>query len=79
MTAMDALLDARLAWERSQPQLFLELEPLEETPRLRSGVSSSGPFPEPPLVPPGGRSTTHDGGPAADLGQVLRGRAAEGA
>jgi hypothetical protein len=49
---MQALNKARAAWERTQPQMFLDLEPLEEAPDNTNptmgvgglaGVSSSGP------------------------------------
>lgn len=74
--ALDALIVAQRAWERSQPQLFFELWPLEETPAVltgtdgtrsygavaAAGVSSSGPSP----LSPWGRSTPFDGGQPAD-------------
>lgn len=42
MNALQALELARLAWERHQPQLMLELWPLEETPVVPSLGGTDG-------------------------------------
>lgn len=89
MNALAALEQARAAWERTQPQLFLELYPdgLEDVPLTAAGSRRQEaqrrtgnifePAPAPFYLPGGGFDLTTTGG-AATAQAELRGASQKG-